>query len=66
MFHQFMLIQDKTRPTKYHVEIDGKPVNARSIDIHVGINEIPTVKVELLASPVAKMEADIKISGDNA
>ena len=65
MFHQFMLIQDKTQPNKYHVEIDGKPVKIKSADIHVGMDEVPTVKIELLSAPIVKVNADMKI-GDNA
>lgn len=66
MFHQFMLIQDKTQPSRYHVEIDGKPVKIKSADIHVGMNETPTVKIELLSAPIIKLDADMDVIGDNA
>ena len=61
MFHQFMLIQDKTEPSRFYVEIDGKPVRIKSADIHVGVNEIPSVKIELLSAPVIKIDADMEI-----
>lgn len=67
MFSQFVLIQDKENPTKYHVEIDGKPIpSTRSVTIRVGVDRVPTVNIELIATSVVKTEADVEIKGDNA
>ena len=66
MWHQFSLIQDRTTPTKFAVELDGKPIEARSVNIHVGVDCAPTVMIELMSTSVIKMNAKVTIKGDNA
>ena len=61
--NHFSMIQNT--PSSYICELDGHRIYCRNVDIHVGMEEAPTVKIELLGDSRIEMDANVILQNDD-
>ena len=62
MIHKLKIEPTENCPVCARVLIDDKPIRCRSLKIEHNVDEVPTIKLELIAIPECEMDAIVEIA----